>query len=327
MKHKQAKQALKSADTAPTDKSTPREAAGTRETREDATNAPAADWNRRLDQLEARLPPASRRSTAVQCLTLVAVGLLTWNVGLLWSQMSAQSAASEQAAFWELCHAGTTPAVRTSRFLQLVESGNVEWRSAILQGLDLAGTDLSGRNIRNARFDDCDLSHAQLFEAQLNNAIFNLCNCEGAVFGKADLRNSSFFKAQIRDADFRGASLQSASLEQCRAKNASFVTAEMGECFLAMADLSGADLTGADLTGADLTAAKLIGANLALSDFSGAFLDDTDLSDSNWWRARGLGTAEMQRLALKFPPSPSAEESRRRDFRIWISNQRPPDEN
>lgn len=287
----------------------------------------AVELSRRLEQLENRQPVASQRSPALLCLTLLAVGLLTWNVGLLWSQMAAQSAGSEQAAFWELCHPGTTPAVRTSRFLQLVESGNVEWRSAILQGLDLSGTDLSGRNIRNARFDDCDLSDTQLFEAQLNNAVFNLCQAEKAVFGKADLRNSSFFKAQIRDADFRGANLQSASLEQCRAQNASFVTAEMGDCFLAMADLSGADLTGADLTGADLTAAKLNGANLALTDFSGAFLDDTDLSDSNWWRARGLGTAEMQRLALKFPPSPNAEESRRRDFRIWISNQRPPDEN
>lgn len=311
MKHKQAKQATVTQGSSPSDQ-------------------PAADGSqeliRRLEQLESRPPAAPRRHTAVLCLTLLAVGLLTWNISLLWSQMSARTADSQQAAFWELCHPGTTPAVRTARFLQLVESGNVEWRSALLQGLDLAGTDLSGRSIRSARFDDCDLSRVRLLEAELNYAVFNLCNCEAAVFSQADLRNSSFFKAQIRDADFRGASLQSASLEQCRAENASFVSAEMGECFLAMADLSGADLTGADLTGADLTAAKLIGANLALTDFSGAFLDDTDLTDSNWWRARGLGTAEMQRLALKYPPTPSAEDSRRRDFRIWISNQLPPDE-
>ena len=58
--------------------------------------------------------------------------VLTWNISLLWSQLSQQQNQSQQAAFWELCHPGTTPAVRTERFLQLIAFGNVEWRSALL---------------------------------------------------------------------------------------------------------------------------------------------------------------------------------------------------
>lgn len=258
---------------------------------------------------------------------LMVLALLTGNVWLVWSQVANQQKNSNQAAFWELCHSGTTPQIRTERFLQLVAVGNEEWRSAILDGLQLAGTDLSDRNVTNARFSDCDLNSTVFVEAELNNAAFNLCNCEDADFTDADLRNVSFFKANLQRADFRNTNLKAASLEQCQAQNARFVTADMGDCFLAMADLSDADLTGADLTGADLTAATLVGANLALANLSNTYLEDTNLSDSNWWRARGLSSAEMQRLALRYPPTQNAEESRRRDFRIWLGNQQPPDEN
>ncbi|MCA9051720.1 MAG: pentapeptide repeat-containing protein, partial [Planctomycetaceae bacterium] len=70
----------------------------------------------------------------------------------------------------------------------------------------------------------------------------------------------------------------------------------------------------------NLEAAVLRRADLALADLHGAVLTDTDFTNSNWWRARGLSVQLLDEFAVTFAPSPDAEESRRRDFTIWLNS-------
>ncbi|MEO1983934.1 MAG: pentapeptide repeat-containing protein [Fuerstiella sp.] len=247
------------------------------------------------------------------------VTVLTANLFLLSSQLRQISHNSQQQAFWALSHPGITPEARTDYFLRLAANGNAEWKSAILKKLTLADADLSGTNLESASFVSCDFANAILSDGAMNRTGFDLCDLSHADLSQSNLRNSSFFKATLVETDFRNANLLSASLEQANARKANFVAARMGDIFLAMADLTEADLTGADLSGANLEAAVLKASDLALANFYGTHLEDTDFTDSNWWRARGFSSQQLDEMTLRFAPTPEAAESRQRDFEIWLS--------
>lgn len=247
------------------------------------------------------------------------VTVVTANLFLLSSQLRQISRDSRQKAFWELSHPGITPAARTDNFLLLAANGNAEWKSAILKKLTLADADLSGTNLDSASFVSCDFANADLSRGSMNRTGFDLCDLSHANLSESNLRNSSLFKATLVETDFRNANLLSASLEQANARKASFVAAKMGDIFLAMTDLTEADLTGADLSGANLEAAVLKASDLALANFYGTHIEDTDFTDSNWWRARGFSSQQLDEMTLTFAPTPRAAESRQRDFEIWLS--------
>ncbi|MCP4174825.1 MAG: pentapeptide repeat-containing protein [Fuerstiella sp.] len=248
-----------------------------------------------------------------------AIAVVTVNLSLMSSQLRQISRGSQQQAFWALTRPGSTPEARTDYFLRLAASGNSEWRSAILKKLTLADADLSGTNLESASFVSCDFASADLSTGAMNRTGFDLCDLSGADLSESNLRNSSFFKATLVETDFRNADLLSATLEQANARNANFVAARMGDIFLAMTDLTEADLTGADLSGGNLEAAVLKSSDLALANFYDTHLEDTDFTDSNWWRARGFSSQQLDEMILLFAPTPEASESRQRDFEIWLS--------
>ena len=248
-----------------------------------------------------------------------AIAVLTANLFLLSSQIRHIARDSQQQAFWALSHPGITAEARTDYFLRLAASGNSQWKSAILKKLTLADADLSGTNLDSASFVSCDFTSADLSEGVMNRTGFDLCDLSDADLSQSNLRNSSFFKATLAETDFRNADLLSATLEQANAHKANFVAARMGDIFLAMTDLTEADLTGADLSGGNLEAAVLKSADLALANFYGTHLEDTDFTDSNWWRARGFSSQQLDELTLQFAPTPEATKSRQRDFDIWLS--------
>lgn len=249
---------------------------------------------------------------------LVVVLLLTMNVWLLNRHLEWTVTRSRERAFWQLCHSGATPEQRTQSFLQLVADGNTEWKSARLERLTLTGTDLQQARLSGARFSYCNLTQVDFRQAVLDRSGVDNSELTETDFSGADMKNASLFKSVLKNCSFRNTELQSATLEQATAVQASFVAAKMGDAFLAMADLSGADFTGADLSGANLEAALLRGADLALTNLYDANLTDTDLTNTNWWRSRGLTTEQLDDLTLRFPPDPSASESRQRDFTIWL---------
>ena len=263
---------------------------------------------------------SSRLARVAGVLFLTALlAILTANVWLLSAQLQTNQLRSRAHAFWALCHAGTTPEKRTEYFLQLVRDGNQEWQSARLSDLQLDNADLANARLEAAVFSNCQFRGADFSEAILNDSGLDNSDLTDAFFANAEITNATLFKSVLKDADFRNAVLRSTSLEQARAHDASFVAAKMGDAFLALTDATGADFTGADLSGANLEAAVLRDTDLALANLFGTNLKDTDFTNSNWWRARGLSSQQLDDLTLNFPPNPEAADSRQRDFEIWLS--------
>ena len=276
----------------------------------------------RVAQLETCLAETPSRWSPRRIIWLVglfALGVLTLNVWLLFLQYGHQAKSQRNQDFWAVCHSGLTSAARTECFLRLVAEGNTEWRSARLTTLNLDGADLTGARLEHANFDNCSLADAVFTRANLKHALFPLSDLTRSDLSNAISHNASFFKTDLTEANFRNADLLSASLEQVRGHRSSFVLAKMGDAFLVMADLTEANLTGADLSGANLEAAVLRGAELALANFADTRILDADFTDTNWWRARGFSSQQLETLLAQFPPTPTSPESRHRDFETWMA--------
>lgn len=280
------------------------------------------EFDKRITALEAAQRVAQAQASRRSMMWLVAIAvatLLTINLYLISAQMYRNFATTKENAFWSLCHAGLTPVQRAECFLQLAANGNTEWRSALLDNLDFRGIDMAGVQVESGRLTSCNFSSVRLTGAILEGSALDLSDFTKADLSRAKLRNTTLFKAVLTETDFRNADMLSASLEQSKAQKAKFVAAKMGDAFLAMADLTGADLTGADLSGANLEAAVLKETELALANLYGTRLEDADFTDSNWWRARGLDSQQIEAFVLMFPPTPNSSASRQRDFEIWLT--------
>jgi len=71
-------------------------------------------------------------------------------------------------------------------------------------GLDLAGADLSGRDLRSARLIGADLRGANLSGCDLRQARLANVNFTGADLRNADARGAAFHHANLTRADLRG---------------------------------------------------------------------------------------------------------------------------
>lgn len=278
---------------------------------------PELTLEERVAVLESKAAP-SKWSARLLLIPLIAlISLLTINVRTLKQQFETEKSNSLESAFWKLCHSEVSPETRADCFLQLVASGNVEWRSALLDDMQISGLDLANQDIQLAHFRRGKFPDARFRAADLRSTTFDLCELPGSDFSNTDLSTAILFKGNLAKADFRDAILRTTSFEQSKVQNAVFVRADMTDGFLPMADLTGADFTAAKLTNANLEAAILAGTNLALADLSGAKIEDVDFTNSNWWRARGLSNRALTDLAERYAPTDAAPESRRRDFELW----------
>lgn len=70
--------------------------------------------------------------------------------------------------------------------------------------LDLAGVDLSGRDLGSARLMGADLRGANLSGCNLRGARLTNANFAGADLRNADARGAAFHHATMSDADLRG---------------------------------------------------------------------------------------------------------------------------
>ena len=142
----------------------------------------------------------------------------------------------------------------------------------LLEGADLARTDLAGADLRRAHlaaaiFRGTNLAGARLTEAVLRRARLRGANAGGAVLANADLEGALLIQANLRRADLWRAKLRGANLRE----------ADLREANLMRADLEGAslrrtNLEGADAGGARLSRARLHKANLRGTHLGGAWL-------------------------------------------------------
>lgn len=270
----------------------------------------------------AKAPPRPCRCWGVAAMALVGV-LVTWNVWVLHQGRLANLRATVEHHFWVVGHENLPARDRAESFMSLVEAGNVEWKGAHLDGLQLAGVRLGHTMLQWADLHNCDLSRAVFAKAKLYKAKLQQSDLTEADFDEAELASADLYRAQMKGVQMHAANLRGAMLEQADASNGLFVGAQMADGYLLMVNMTGANLSAADLSNANLEAAILKGANLHLTRLSGANLKDADLTDANWWRARGLTTEQVATFTQKFPPSSHAPAALVKDFADWQKSAKP----
>ena len=152
---------------------------------------------------------------------------------------------------------------------------------------NLAGANLGGQNLTNARFDYTNLANANLSQANLTNSYLTYTNLTGA-----DLTGANLTGADVSGASFSGTGVSLAQIYS----TGSYQSGYLYGIGLANADLSGAnfankDLFGANLAGANLSQANLRNAQLTYATLTGANLTGAEVrgaSFDRWYVLRVL---------------------------------------
>lgn len=148
---------------------------------------------------------------------------------------------------------------------------------ACLDGMDLAGYDLSRGNLWHARLRNCNLSGADLSYAQMRGADLSGANLSGSEVVFAILSRANLSGATLRDADLRGTSLRRATLHGADLTGAILRHTSLAETDLEGAILNGAEVFGAGIWGLKGTPAAQSGLIIAATDECPAItVDDLD---------------------------------------------------
>lgn len=127
------------------------------------------------------------------------------------------------------------------------------------------GADFSFANLREARFERCDLSMATLSRARGYDLLLEDCQAQGADFSQLDTRMPLAIQEPPVACTLRGCNLSHADLSRIDLSGADLSGSRLLEALLDDSSLRGADLSGCDLNnisgrGLDLTGADLRGA-------------------------------------------------------------------
>lgn len=170
---------------------------------------------------------------------------------------------------------GTVPQYRTAMLALGPDLSELNLCHADLAEAQLENAVLSRARLSGANLSQTNLQGACLFQAQLDGARFSYTQLHGAILVAADLTRATFFLSDLCGANFGGARLHRADL--------------MGE------DLRGVVLNSADLRAADLRQASFDAATSlddALFDqakLDHAIFENANLTVVNWELVRTLG--------------------------------------
>jgi fluoroquinolone resistance protein len=123
--------------------------------------------------------------------------------------------------------------------------------------------------LRQARFERCDLSFAAFERSDLFAIEMDQCNLRGTRFVKADFSHAYSRKMVRTRGAFRNCNLELADLAETRLAECDFSGSRLREADFTAGDLSDALLRDCDLFQAVLTGAKLDGADLRGAEISG----------------------------------------------------------
>jgi hypothetical protein len=105
----------------------------------------------------------------------------------------------------------------------------------------------------------CDLSGANLYNADLRDVDLEGAKLNDAILANADLSGANLKGAELRNADLTGAKLKGATLAGADLANAILINSDLSDADLTAANMEGADVTGADLTDAQMKDAVTTG--------------------------------------------------------------------
>lgn len=164
------------------------------------------------------------------------------------------------------------------------------WRNAKPKAkVNLFGAKLIRAALAHINLSRADLTEANFTDSNLEYAEFNSAVLSDANLSKTNLWHTKFIRADLSGVDFSGAYLRSAKLT---------------DTILTCADLTGAELGDADLTGATLqniisVDADFSSTNLRCTDFSSAFLRNSNFRGANLDGA-DLSYACLSNVSLRY---------------------------
>ncbi len=163
--------------------------------------------------------------------------------------------------------------------LEVLKQGVAAWNKWRADNVDtepdLAGSNLSKMDLKDANLSETDLRWADLAWADLGGA-----NLNRADLRRANLSRTIFNMANLSEANLSETYLSGADLSEADLKRAFFIRSD-----LASADLSNADCQRADFRWAYLIKARFNGANLSGANLIEANLTKAELKQSNFREA------------------------------------------
>jgi uncharacterized protein YjbI with pentapeptide repeats len=151
------------------------------------------------------------------------------------------------------------------------------------------GCDLSEANLQDAELSGAQLQNADLAGAQLQDATLRFAEFQGASLVGAQLQDANLIRVQLQNADLRSAQLQDANLSSADLQDADVRSAQLQDANLALAYLKDAKLRSAQLQNADLRSAQLQNADLRSAQLQNAHLNNVLLNGADLSRANVEG--------------------------------------
>jgi uncharacterized protein YjbI with pentapeptide repeats len=152
---------------------------------------------------------------------------------------------------------------------------------AVLRGMDLDRSNLSGFNLKQALFEESSLDGADFRNAILVEASFIRSSLNGAVMSGVDLSSATIDLCDAENANFENANLSGSKLPGSNFRQANFKKANLSKSWLGShyqsTDFSDVDFGNANLENADLRQAIFTGANFSGANLSGVIYDDSTI--------------------------------------------------
>lgn len=136
-------------------------------------------------------------------------------------------------------------------------TGERDFRSLQLPGIDLSGTTLRDVNLAGATLAQANLRNADLERADLTAAELPAAHLDGAILYRAELKNALLDSATLVGSNLSHANSERADFERADLRRADFRNSRLVGANLKLANLRGAGFEGADLSLAVVQDAKL----------------------------------------------------------------------
>ena len=170
--------------------------------------------------------------------------------------------------------------------LSSMDASSIILDNTILYNTNLSGTNLSGKNLSglniklsNLAFTDfefSDLSFAHLTNSKIYTTNFSHTNLENAHINDAYITNTDFSNSNISGVNFHHSYILSSDFRDTKLDNVDFSNAR-----LAGSNFDSQDFQYVDLTNADFSPKKFGKYDGGVTEFSGAFLNNADLSNKD----------------------------------------------
>jgi BTB/POZ domain-containing protein KCTD9 len=148
---------------------------------------------------------------------------------------------------------------------------------ALMNGVNLANSNLFDVNLANAELQGADLTGAVLVSANLSSAYLIGASLYEANLSSARLQYANLWEANLLKTNFEGADLSNANMESVNCAEADFSSALLAGANLQAANLSRANLLGAVLDEVNMSGAMLEQSNLGNAELTNAMLEDAEL--------------------------------------------------